>query len=114
MDALLGAAALGDIGTHFPDTDAKWRGARSLGLLAQVRGKLAAAGFAPSNVDATVMLERPKLGALKAKMAANLAGALGLPTSAVSVKAGTNEGLGEIGRGQAVAAQAIATVRSSQ
>ncbi len=111
MDALLGAAALGDIGRHFPDTDEKWRGARSLDMLAAVRGKLAAAGFAPANVDATVMLERPKLKGLKDEMARNLAGALGLAASAVSVKAGTNEGLGEIGAGQAVAAQAIASIR---
>jgi len=111
MDALLGAAALGDIGRHFPDTDAKWRGARSLDMLASVREKLAAAGFAPVNVDATVMLERPKLKGLKDEMAVNLAGALGLPASAVSVKAGTNEGLGEIGAGKAVAAQAIASIR---
>jgi 2-C-methyl-D-erythritol 2,4-cyclodiphosphate synthase len=111
MDALLGAAALGDIGRHFPDTDEQWRGARSLDMLGAVREKLAAAGFAPVNVDATVMLERPKLKGLKDRMAANLAAALGLPASAVSVKAGTNEGLGEIGAGKAVAAQAIAAVR---
>jgi 2-C-methyl-D-erythritol 2,4-cyclodiphosphate synthase len=111
MDALLGAAALGDIGRHFPDTDEQWRGARSLEMLGAVRDKLAAAGFAPSNVDATVMLERPKLKGLKDRMAVNLAAALGLPASAVSVKAGTNEGLGEIGAGKAVAAQAIAAVR---
>jgi 2-C-methyl-D-erythritol 4-phosphate cytidylyltransferase/2-C-methyl-D-erythritol 2,4-cyclodiphosphate synthase len=113
MDALLGAAALGDIGKHFPDTDAKWRGARSLDMLGAVREKLAAAGFAPANVDATIMLEKPKLKGLKDKMAANIAEVLGLPVSAVSVKAGTNEGLGEIGAGKAVAAQAIASIRLS-
>jgi 2-C-methyl-D-erythritol 4-phosphate cytidylyltransferase/2-C-methyl-D-erythritol 2,4-cyclodiphosphate synthase len=112
MDALLGAAALGDIGTHFPDSDGRWRGARSLELLRQVGGQLAAAGFRPVNVDATVMLERPRLGALKAAMAANLAAALGLATSAVSVKAGTNEGLGDIGAGRAVACLATAAVET--
>lgn len=111
MDALLGAAALGDIGKHFPDTDEKWRGASSIAMLEAVRGKLAAAGFAPANVDATIFLERPKLKGLKDQMAANLAAALALPASAVSVKAGTNEGLGEIGAGQAVAAQAIASIQ---
>jgi 2-C-methyl-D-erythritol 4-phosphate cytidylyltransferase/2-C-methyl-D-erythritol 2,4-cyclodiphosphate synthase len=110
MDALLGAAALGDIGQHFPDSDERYRGARSLDLLARVREKLDAAGFRAVNVDATVMLERPKLGELKARMAAELASTLGIDTSAVSVKAGTNEGFGEIGEGRAVACQAAAAV----
>jgi 2-C-methyl-D-erythritol 2,4-cyclodiphosphate synthase len=113
MDALLGAAALGDIGAHFPDTEAAWRGAQSLDLLRRVGEKLAAAGFRPVNVDATVLLERPKLGELKSRMAANLAAALGLAESAVSVKAGTGEGLGEVGAGRAVACLAAATVRSA-
>ena len=113
MDALLGAAALGDIGEHFPDTDETYRGARSLELLKEVGGKLRAAGFRPVNVDATVLLEEPRLGALKARMAAALAAALGLELSAVSVKAGSAEGLGEIGAGRAVACQAAAVVEES-
>ncbi len=112
MDALLGAAALGDIGQHFPDTDEAYRDARSLELVAEVREKLRAAGFRPVNVDATIFLEAPKLGDLKVKMAAEVAAALGLDASAVSVKAGTAEGLGEIGGGRAVACQAAAVVEA--
>ncbi len=110
MDALLGAAALGDIGQHFPDTDEKYRGARSLDLLAEVGGKLRDAGFRPVSADATLFLEKPRLGDLKAGMAAAMAGALGLDASAVSVKAGTAEGLGEVGGGRAVACLAAAVI----
>ncbi len=112
MDALLGAAALGDIGRHFPDDDEQYRDARSLELLVQVREKLSAAGFRPVNVDATICLEAPRLGELKAEMAAEVAAALGLEASAVSVKAGTAEGLGEIGAGRALACQAAAVVEA--
>ena len=109
-DALLGAAALGDIGQHFPDSNPHWAGADSLQFIRLACGELAAAGYAIVNVDSTVILERPKLGALKERMAANLAEALEIPAGSVSVKAGTNEGLGEIGRGEAVAAQAVAAI----
>jgi 2-C-methyl-D-erythritol 4-phosphate cytidylyltransferase/2-C-methyl-D-erythritol 2,4-cyclodiphosphate synthase len=110
IDALLGAAALGDIGGHFPDSDERYAGADSLDLLRRTREKLAAAGFRPVNVDASVELESPRLGRLKEDMALALAGALGLAGSAVSVKAGTAEGLGEIGAGRAVCCRAVAAV----
>jgi 2-C-methyl-D-erythritol 4-phosphate cytidylyltransferase/2-C-methyl-D-erythritol 2,4-cyclodiphosphate synthase len=110
IDALLGAAALGDIGQHFPDTDERYRDARSLDLLAEAGGKLREAGFRPVSADATIFLERPKLGELKTRMAAALAGTLDLEASAISVKAGTAEGLGEVGGGRAVACLAAAVV----
>jgi 2-C-methyl-D-erythritol 4-phosphate cytidylyltransferase / 2-C-methyl-D-erythritol 2,4-cyclodiphosphate synthase len=112
MDALLGAAALGDIGQHFPDSDERYAGANSLELLGRVREKLSAAGFRPVNIDATIALESPKLGGLKEDMAMALAGALGLGAAAVSVKAGTAEGFGEVGAGRAVSCQAAAMVES--
>ena len=110
VDALLGAAALGDIGEHFPDSDPRWRGTPGPEFLKLTRGILARAGWKPSNVDATILCERPKLGAHKRAVAAALAKALGLPASSVSVKAKTMEGLGEIGKGRAVAAQAVAVL----
>lgn len=111
VDALLGAAALGDIGERFPDSDPRWRGAAGPDLLRRTRAILARAGWRPANIDATLLCEKPKLGAFKRIVAAALAKALGLPASAVSVKAKTMEGLGPIGAGRAVAAQAVATVR---
>ena len=110
VDALLGAAALGDSGEHFPDSDPRWRGTPGPELLRRTRRILERRGFKPSNVDATLLCERPKLGPFKRKIAAALAKALGLPASAVGVKAKTMEGLGEIGMGRAVAAQAVAVV----
>jgi 2-C-methyl-D-erythritol 2,4-cyclodiphosphate synthase len=110
MDALLGAAALGDIGDHFPDTDAKWKGARSIELLTQVRDKLAQRGYAIRSLDATVLCEAPRLGPYRDKMRAEIASAARLDRSQVSVKFGTNEGLGFIGRGEGVAAMASATI----
>ncbi|MGH2802327.1 MAG: 2-C-methyl-D-erythritol 2,4-cyclodiphosphate synthase [Thermoleophilaceae bacterium] len=110
IDALLGAAGLGDIGQHFPDTDERWRGADSIEMLRTVRGLLADAGHSPSNVDATVACEAPRLGPHRDAMAAHLAEALGLPASAVNVKFTTGEGMGFVGRGEGVAALAIATL----
>ena len=111
VDALLGAASLGDIGEHFPDSDPRWRGTSGPEFLKRTRLLLAKAGWKPLHVDATLLCERPKLGPHKRRVAAAVAKALGLKPSAVNVKAKTMEGLADIGRGRAVAAQAIATVR---
>jgi 2-C-methyl-D-erythritol 2,4-cyclodiphosphate synthase len=110
VDALLGAAALGDIGEHFPDSDPRWQGTSGLELLKRTRTLLARSGFRPSNVDATVLCERPRLGPHKRAIAAALARTLGLPASSVNVKAKTMEGLGPLGAGKAVAAQAVAVL----
>jgi 2-C-methyl-D-erythritol 2,4-cyclodiphosphate synthase len=104
-DALLGAAGLGDIGAHFPDTDARWRGADSLTLLRHVAGLVAAEGWSVGNVDTTVILEAPRLAPLKAAMEERLSDAAGGP---VSVKAKRAEGLGALGRGEGVACFAVA------
>ena len=110
VDALLGAAALGDIGQHFPDTDPRYKDADSLELLraavALVRGR----GLAIVHVDATVMLERPKLAPHRDAMRAALAGALGVEAGQISVKATTGEGMGFVGRGEGVAVMAVATL----
>ncbi len=110
IDALLGAAGLGDIGTLFPDTDPAWRDADSMRLLDDVVRRLRTAGWVPGNVDVTVVLEAPKLGPFKAAMAEALASRLGIPAAQVGVKAKTNEGMGFIGRGEGVAVMAVATV----
>ncbi|MFN3595640.1 MAG: 2-C-methyl-D-erythritol 2,4-cyclodiphosphate synthase [Rubricoccaceae bacterium] len=110
IDALLGAAALGDIGSHFPDTDEAWRGADSLALLRTVVARVSEAGYAVGNVDATVVLQRPKLRPHIDAMRERLAAALGVPPSAVSVKATTGEGMGFVGRGEGAAAHAVALV----
>jgi 2-C-methyl-D-erythritol 2,4-cyclodiphosphate synthase len=110
-DALLGAASLGDIGTHFPDTDPKWKGASSLLFLEHTRKLLADRRFRIVHLDAIVICERPKLGPHFPAMRAALAEALGITADEVNLKAKTNEGVGEIGRGEAIAAQAIATLR---
>lgn len=107
MDALLGAAALGDIGTLFPDTDPTFFCADSLKLAAVVREKLHAAGWQILNIDATVLAERPKLAPYIPAMRQNLAAALCLELDAVSVKATTEEGLGFTGEGQGMAAHAV-------
>jgi len=104
-DALLGAAGLGDIGTHFPDTDSRWRGADSLTLLGHVVGLVAAEGWSVGNVDTTVVLEAPKLAPHKRPMEERLAAVVG---AAVSVKAKRAEGLGALGRGEGVACFAVA------
>ncbi len=110
MDALLGAAALGDIGQHFPDTDERWRGADSLKLAARVGELLREAGCEISDIDATILCQRPKLAPHIPAMRANLASAFGLPVGAVSVKATTEEKLGFTGAGEGIAAHAVALV----
>jgi len=108
MDALLGAAALGDIGQLFPDSDDAYRGASSIALLREVGARLDGAGFAVVNVDATVLAQRPKLAPYRGRMRENIAAALGIDVSQVSVKATTEEGLGFTGRGEGMAAHAVA------
>ena len=110
-DALLGAAALGDLGGHFPDTDPEWEGADSLALLSTVVEEVAEAGYVPHNVDATVLLERPKLRPHIDSMRENIADGLGLDPAAVSVKATTNEGLGAVGAEEGAAVHAVCTIR---
>ncbi len=109
-DALLGAAGLGDIGTHFPDTDPKWKGANSLIFLEHAKKLLAEKNFAIEHVDAVVILERPKLGPHFPKMREALARALGVPAEKIHLKAKTNEGVDAVGRGEAIAAQVVATI----
>jgi 2-C-methyl-D-erythritol 2,4-cyclodiphosphate synthase len=110
IDALLGAAGLGDIGEHFPDTDARWAGADSLDLLRAVLAQVGERGLVVAHVDATVAMERPKLGPHKAAIRASLAAALGVGVERVNVKATTGEGMGFVGRGEGVAALAVATL----
>jgi len=110
IDALLGAAGLGDIGMHFPDSDERFRGADSIELLRLAVALVAEAGFVIANVDATVMMEAPRLGPARELMRARLAEALGIDEHAVNVKATTGEGIGFVGRGEGVAALAIATL----
>lgn len=110
MDALLGAAALGDIGGHFPDSDPRYEGADSLALLREVCRILRVAGFEPGNVDATIVAQEPKLAPHIPAMRRNIAAAMGLDTSCVSVKATTEERLGFTGEGLGIAAQAAALI----
>lgn len=110
IDALLGAACLGDIGQHFPDTEEAFAGADSIGLLVEVVARVAAAGWRPVHVDTTVVLETPKVGPHREAIAGRLAGALGLGPDAVNVKASTGERIGFVGRGEGAAALATATV----
>ncbi len=110
IDALLGAAAMGDLGQHFPDTDERWRDADSLDLLRAVVAGLGENGFRIVNVDATVMMERPKLSPYRDKMREVLGEALGISIGRVSVKATTGEGMGFVGRGEGVACMAVATL----
>jgi 2-C-methyl-D-erythritol 2,4-cyclodiphosphate synthase len=112
-DAILGAAALGDIGAHFPDTDPRFKGADSLDLLARARQLVNSAGYRVVNIDATIVAERPKLREHIDAMRQRLAEALLVRTSAVSVKAKTNEGVGPEGRGEAMSAQAVALLEES-
>jgi 2-C-methyl-D-erythritol 4-phosphate cytidylyltransferase/2-C-methyl-D-erythritol 2,4-cyclodiphosphate synthase len=106
-DAVLGAASAGDIGQHFPDTDERWRGVSSLDLLRQAVSHVREAGFRVVNLDAVVIAERPRLVPHLSGIIGQLAGALGLAPGAISVKGKTNEGLGEIGRGEAMAAYVV-------
>jgi 2-C-methyl-D-erythritol 2,4-cyclodiphosphate synthase len=110
IDALLGAAGLGDIGQHFPDTDERYRDADSLELLRSVAGMLEARGLTIGNVDATVMIERPPVAPHRERIRAALAEALGLAIERVNVKATRGEGMGFVGRQEGAAALAVATV----
>jgi 2-C-methyl-D-erythritol 2,4-cyclodiphosphate synthase len=110
IDALLGAAALGDIGQHFPDTDPQYAGVDSMVLLRAVVASLAERGFTIEHVDSTVVMERPKLAPFRDAMRESLARALGLAPAGVSVKATTGEGMGFVGRREGVAAMAVATL----
>ena len=106
-DALLGAAGLGDIGEHFPDTDPAWAGADSIELLAEATRRVRAAGWEPGNVDASVVTDHPKLSPVRHQMQQNLSDAVGAP---VTVKGRRPEGLGALGRGEGVACWAVAVV----
>lgn len=110
IDALLGAAGLGDIGQHFPDTDERYRDADSLGLLRSTAHMLADAGFTIAHVDATVMIERPAVAPHRERIRETLADALGLGIEHLSVKATRGEGMGFVGREEGAAALAVATV----
>ena len=113
-DALLGAAALGDIGRYFPDSDPRWAGADSRALLREVRRLLAAAGWRVGNVDATVVARLPKIAPHVPAMCANIAADLGIAVDCVNIKGKTTESLGFTGRGEGIAAQAVALlVRTS-
>ena len=107
IDALLGAAALGDIGSHFPDTDPQWRGADSARLLAAVAAEVAAAGYRVGNIDATVVCERPRLRDKVDAIRARLAALLGVEAAQVSVKGKTTEKMDDIGAGAGIAAHAV-------
>ena len=109
-DALLGAAGLGDIGMHFPDTDPKWKGANSLRFLEHVRKLLSERSLAIEHVDVVVILERPKLGPHFPKMREALAKSLGATTDKIHLKAKTNEGVDAVGRGEAIASYVVATL----
>ena len=109
-DALLGAAALGDIGWHFPDSDAAYSNVDSRELLRRTGKKIAAAGFRIVNLDATIIAQAPRMAPHIARMIGNIAADLGLQPAAVSVKATTTENLGLIGRGEGIAAQAVALI----
>jgi 2-C-methyl-D-erythritol 2,4-cyclodiphosphate synthase len=113
IDALLGAAALGDIGQHFPDTDERYRDADSMELLGSVVRTLAERGLRVAHVDATVVMERPKLAPHRDDIRARLARGLEVTPEQVNVKASTGEGMGFVGRGEGVAALAVATLRSA-
>lgn len=110
-DALLGACALGDIGTHFPDTDPKWEGADSLVLLREVNRIINEAGYFVENIDSTLIAQKPKMKPYIPQMRKNIAAACGVDVSAVSVKATTEENLGFTGRQEGISAHAVVLVR---
>jgi len=112
-DALLGAAALGDLGDHFPDSDPQWKDVPSAVLINEILAKVRARGLEPCHVDATVVAERPRLAPYRSAMVERIASLLGLETSAVNVKATTHEGLGALGRGEGIAAMAVASLREA-
>lgn len=111
IDALLGAAAMGDIGFHFPDTDPAFKNADSMELLRSTGGKIAIGGYSIGNIDVTVIVEKPKLAPYIEKIRGNIADAIGISFESVSVKATTNEKIGAIGRGEGIAALAVALLR---
>ena len=111
MDAILGAASLGDIGKHFPDTDPAYEGISSIKLMEHVAGLLRENGFEIGNIDATVIAQRPKLADYIPQMRQNMADALGIEVSQINVKATTEEGLGFTGAGQGIASQAICLLK---
>jgi 2-C-methyl-D-erythritol 2,4-cyclodiphosphate synthase len=113
IDALLGAAAIGDIGSHFPDTDPKWKGADSTKLLEQVIGEVAAAGYAVGNVDATVICERPRLRPHVDAIRARLADLLHIDISRVSVKGKTNEKMDDVGAGIGIEVHCVALLEET-
>ena len=113
IDALLGAAGLQDIGHHFPDTDERFKDADSIELLGEVISMVRQRELRIVNVDATVVIEKPKLAPHREQIRDSLAGALGLPPEDVNVKATTGEGIGFVGRGEGVAAMAVATLESA-
>lgn len=113
IDALLGAAKLGDIGGHFPDTDPKYKGASSIKLLEQVADEVISAGWKIGNVDAVIIAQAPRLAEFKTKIEEKIAGALGVDAGSVSVKGKTAEGLGPVGAGEAICAQAVALVEEA-
>jgi 2-C-methyl-D-erythritol 2,4-cyclodiphosphate synthase len=113
-DALLGASGLGDIGRHFPDSAPKYQGVSSLMLLEEVRRLIDEAGFRVSNIDATIVAEKPKMAPHIPAMAANIAAAVKSERAAINIKATTTEGLGFAGRGEGMAAYAVATVRKKE
>ena len=114
IDALLGAAALGDIGIHFPDTDPRYKGAYSLGLLSEVCGKLAAQGFTVHNVDCTLVAQRPRIQARIGEMRDLISKTLGVAIRQVSIKATTTEHMGFTGREEGMACYAVCTLLESK
>ena len=114
MDALLGAAALGDIGVHFPDTDEKYKGISSLKLLEEVRDLLAKEGYVVDNIDATIIAQRPKMRPYIEQMRQKIADTLEIEISQVNVKATTEEGLGFTGRGEGISSQAVCLLSSAR
>jgi 2-C-methyl-D-erythritol 2,4-cyclodiphosphate synthase len=109
-DAILGAAGLGDIGRHFPDTDMRFAGADSRALLREARARVNAAGYAIGNIDATIIAQAPKMAPHIAGMTANVAADLDVPPTQVNIKAKTNEKLGYLGREEGIAAEAVALI----
>ena len=114
MDALLGAAALGDIGKHFPDTDQAYKGISSVKLLVHVAGLLREHGYEVGNIDATIIAQKPKMAPHILQMRKNMADALGIPESKINVKATTEEGLGFTGSGEGISSQAICLLTEIQ
>lgn len=113
-DALLGAAAMGDIGQHFPDSDPRWKGADSARIVERVVGMLQGAGFRISNVDLTILAERPRIAPHRDAMRARIGALLGIPPERVGLKAGTLEGMGALGRAEGIACQAVCLVEETR